>query len=212
MRSSLFRLMAAPFLMAAPAAAMAALCSGVSVGTSATGDVTLLGSDASACVVSTVNPQQFGGNTSGFASSFSGSGTGPWSLIAGYDGSGAALPGAPGSLSGVTFTTSFARTTGTTGTWSITASAPVTLDLVFAMHASNRSGSFLFDDLSLPGANATGTWEIRWVNNGGNVPDYSNLMVFGRDAVVTTVPVPGAGILLLGGLAGLGLAWRRRPA
>jgi hypothetical protein len=209
-----FRLpvLAAPFLFLAPAAAMAALCSGVSVGTSATSDVRLLGTDSSACVISTVNPQQFGGNTSGFSSAFSGSGTGPWSLITGYDGNGNVLPGAPNALPGVTFTSTFTRTTNKMGTWSIAASAPVTLDLVFAMHGANRSGSFLFDDLSLPGANATGTWEIKWVNNGGSVPDYSNLMVFGRDAVVTTVPVPGAALLMLGGLAGLGLAWRRRSA
>jgi hypothetical protein len=189
---------------------MAALCSGVSVGTSATDDVTLLGGGATQCVISTVNPQQGGGNTTGFSSAFSGSGTGPWSLITGYGGDGNVLPGAPNALGGVTFTSSFTRTTNKVGAWSINASAPVTLDLVFAMHGANRSGSFLFNDLSLPGANATGTWEIKWVNNGGQVPDYSNLMIFGRDAAVTTVPVPGAAALMLAGLVGLGLAWRRR--
>ena len=39
-------------------------------------------------------------------------------------------------------------------------------------------------------ASTPGTWEIDWLNNGGQVPDYSNLTLFARDIVTT--PVPGA--------------------
>ena len=81
------------------------------------------------------------GNTSGFAGDF---GVGAWSLLGKVTTrSGSSV------LDGVTFTWDFVQTTGTTGTWTLEADQNVTLDLVFAMHASNRSGAFLFDDQSV---------------------------------------------------------------
>lgn len=83
------------------------------------------------------------------------------------------------------------------------------IDLVVAMHASNRSGAFLFDDLVLS-ANSiqNGTWNIAWLNNGGQVPDYSNSSFWLRN--VTPVPEPSVYALMLAGLGVLGLVARRR--
>ncbi len=87
----------------------------------------------------------------------------------------------------------------------------VTLDLVFAMHASNHSGAFLFDDQGLVASAVTpGTWKIEWLNNGGNVPDFSNLTLFARDVVTTPVPEPETYALMLAGLGAMGFIARRR--
>jgi hypothetical protein len=67
----------------------------------------------------------------------------------------------------------------------------------------------LFDDLELS-ANAiqNGTWNIAWLNRGGEVPDYSNSSFWLRD--VTPVPEPSSYALALAGLGVLGLVVRRR--
>ena len=58
-----------------------------------------------------------------------------------------------------------------------------------------------------------GTWEINWLNNGGQVPDFSNLTLFVRDIRTPTVPAipePETYALMMAGLATLGLVARRR--
>ena len=181
---------------------LAAACSGTSVGTAATTDVTFAGQASDACVISGVNPQQGPtGNTSGFDGTF---GAG-WSLLGKVIGSGS------NTLGGVNFTWGFTQATGTTGTWSLQANQNVTLDLVFAMHASDHSGAFLFDDQPMVGGATTpGTWSIHWLNNGGQVPDFSNVTLFARDIVTTPVPEPETYALFLAGLGAMAFMARRR--
>ena len=182
--------------------AYAAACTGANVGTAQTTDVTFDGLASDACVISGVNPQAgANGDTSGFSGTFGGG----WSLLGKVtSGSGSST------LDGVDFTWGFTQTTGTTGTWSLMADQDVTLDLVFAMHASNNSGAFLFDDQSLVADAVTpGTWSIHWLNNGGNVPDFSNLTLFARD-VTTPVPEPETYALMLAGIGAMGFVARRR--
>ena len=185
-------------------AANAAACTGVNVGTSSTGDFTLGGADSSACVISGVNPDQGpNGNSSGFSPDPFGTG---WTLLAKLN-SGSS----PTTLDGVSFAWSItgASAGSTSGTWSFGADQAVKLDLVLAMHASNHSGAFLFEDVVLDANLAQdGTWQIKWLNNGGQVPGYSNASLWVRD--VTPVPEPETYALMLAGLGAVGLVARRR--
>jgi len=200
LRTHLFSTLAAIGLSAVAAPAFAAACTGSNVGGADTTDVTFAGVASDACVGSGVNPQAGpNGDTSGFTGTF-GSG---WSLlgkVTSSDGS--------NSLGGVNFTWSFLQTTGTTGTWSLAASQSVMADFVFAMHASNNSGAFLFDDQAVY-ATTPGTWKIEWINNGQQVPDFSNLTLFARD-ITTPVPEPETYALFLAGLGAMGFVARRR--
>jgi hypothetical protein len=181
--------------------AQAAACTAVAgsesfIGAASTDDVTLGGLDSSLCIVSGVNPSQgLNGDTSGFDGAFGGG----WSLIS--KGAGSAT------IAGVNFTLAFSLAT---GTWTLTTDRTATYDLVFAMHAADKSGAFLFDDhSSFASVAQDGSWRIEWLNNGGQVPGFSNLNFFVRD-VVTPVPEPETYALLLAGLAALGVVARRR--
>lgn len=204
---------AATAAFSAAGVAQAAACStfgaGVSAGTASTSDVDYNGIDSTACVVSDVNPQQGAdGNTSGFSGTF-GSG---WDLLAKIDANGVVNGGNPIVYNGVTFFSSITGLPGTSGAWTLSSDQGVTLDLAFAMHASNVSGAFLFDDLGLA-SGGTGNWAINWLNNGEQVPNYSNLTLFVRDLVVTPVPEPETYALMLAGLGAIGfIARRRKPA
>jgi hypothetical protein len=184
-------------------AAQAAACTATAgfesfIGAASTDDVTLGGMDSSMCVISGVNPSQGpNGNTTGFDGSF-GSG---WTLLS--KGAGSAT------VDGVTFTLGFSQAA---GTWSLTTDQNATYDLVFALHASDRSGAFLFDDhTSFASVTQDGTWSIEWLNNGGQVPGFSNINFFVRD-VVTPVPEPETYALLLAGLGAISVVVRRRRA
>lgn len=183
-------------------AAHAAPCTATSgqasfIGSATTADVTLGGLDSSQCIVSDVNPAQGpSGNTSGFDGAF-GSG---WSLLSKGPGS--------ATIDGVNFTLAFTQLTGTSGTWTLTTDRNATFDLVFAMHASDHSGAFLFDDQPVF-ASAPGTWTIEWLNNGQQVPDFSNLTLFARD-IATPVPEPETYALFLAGLGAVGFMAKRR--
>ncbi|MBV9892413.1 MAG: PEP-CTERM sorting domain-containing protein [Rhizobacter sp.] len=183
--------------------AFAAPCTGVNVGTSQTSDVTFAGLASDACVIANDNAQSGpSGDTSGFDGTF---GTG-WSLLG-------KLPPASGTstLSGVNFTWGFTGSGTGPGTWTLTADRNVTLDLVFAMHAGSYTGAFLFDDQALV-AGQTGSWRIDWINKGEQNPSYSNLTLFARDIMVTSVPEPETYALMLAGLGIMGfIARRRRP-
>jgi len=200
LRTHLFSTVAAIGLSAVAAPAFAAACTGSNVGGADTTDVTFAGFASDACVVSGVNPQAGpDGDTSGFTGTF-GSGWSMLGKVTSSDGS--------NSLGGVNFTWSFLQTTGTTGTWSLAASQSVMADFVFAMHASNNSGAFLFDDQAVY-ATTPGTWKIEWINNGQQVPDFSNLTLFARD-ITTPVPEPETYALFLAGLGAMGFVAKRR--
>ena len=190
----------------AQATACSTFGAGIDAGTSSTADFSYEATDATACVVSGVNPQQgAGGNISGFSGSFGSD----WDLLAKIDANGIVNGGNPVVYNGVSFTSSITGIPGTSGSWTLSSDQGVTLDLVLAMHASNRSGAFLFDNLGLV-TDGSGSWEVNWLNKGGNIPNYSNLTLFVRDVVVTPVPEPETYTLMLAGLAAVGFIARRR--
>ena len=203
-RPSLFTLLAA--LAATSGAAQAAPCTGVNVGMSSTADVTFAGIASDQCVIANLNSQAGpNGNTSGFSTEFGGG----WSLLGKVTSSaGSAMFG------GVNYAWTFAQSSGTTGTWSLTTDQNATFDLVFSMHAGGYSGAFLFDNEStLANQLNSDTWQINWLNNGGNRPDYSNLTLFIRDAsTVTPIPEPSTYALMFASLGVMAFVVRRRRA
>lgn len=202
-------------LWAAAGVASAAPCSGAAVGNASTDDVTLGSVSSDACVISAVNPQQGpDGNTSGFEAEFAGSGSDKWSLLAKVDSSGGISPNAS-TVDGVTFVLGFKEINGVSGTWSLSTNVDAVFDLVFAMHASDHSGAFLFDGVQTK-ATTAGSWNIEWLNNGSNVPSYSNLTLFVRDVgqrltpEAVPVPEPATYLLLLGGFVAAAVTRRRK--
>ncbi|QGZ38443.1 putative secreted protein with PEP-CTERM sorting signal [Pseudoduganella flava] len=195
--------------VAAVAAMLAfALNASAAIGSAGAADVTLAGQPADAFAYQDGwNPHAGpGGDTSGFGTAFDGLGAGPFTLLDRYDHT-------DGFSNTGMLTYTFTETTGTSGMWSVTntsATQMVTLDLVFAIHAGNQGGAWLFDDqMIMPGATLTGDWRILWTVGQGNHPDFSNLTLFGRDIATTPVPEPQAPAMLLAGLALTALALRR---
>ena len=147
-----------------------------------TGDATFAQSpnaaqDSDACNFSDLGS---GGNTNGalLGTAFSAFGSGNFSRI-GKIGD----PADPAFL-GMNFTlggTGFGNGS-TSGTWTLSwTGGPKALDLVLAIHAADRTTSWLFDNESLTSNNnGGGTWTIEWHNNGGNVPGFSNLTAWAR--------------------------------
>ena len=183
-------------MLAAPAAAATSPCTATSgqatfIGAATTSDVTLGTQDSSACVISGVNAASGpNGDTSGFDGSFGDD----WTLLSKGAGS--------TSIGGVEYTLTFAQTTPTSGTWSLTTDQNATFDLVFAMHAGGESGAFLFDDASsFANVAQNGSWNITWLNGGANTPAFSNVAFFIRNPVAAAVPEPASSALLLAGLA-----------
>lgn len=110
----------------------------------------------------------------------------------------------------------------TTGEWQLTATdvgdpldLPTQLDLIVGLKASNRYALWLLEEVTITGNNE-GRFDIRFTNRGGNVPDLSHIIVFGRavdggsGTPVGTLPEPGALSLLGFSLAALGMGRRRR--
>jgi hypothetical protein len=89
---------------------------------------------------------------------------------------------------------------------------PLRLDLIVITKASNRFASYLFQDelFEVTPNTGSGTWQITYRNNGGQIPRLSHLSIWARLVPTFAVPEPGTLGLIGVGLFGIGLLSRRQ--
>jgi hypothetical protein len=84
--------------------------------------------------------------------------------------------------------------------------------LEVALFGGNNGSGYLFEDVLLPVTpnTGTGTFDINFLNAGGQQPVLSHLLLAGGDPTTVEVPEPATIALFGAGLLGMGFGLRRR--
>lgn len=111
---------------------------------------------------------------------------------------------------------------GSPGTWTLTGTDtnagaplnfPTSLDFAVGLKAGSEYALWGFDNALVNSGANSGTFSIVFTNGGGNNPDLSHLIVFGREASggsIAAIPEPETYAMLLAGLGLVGFAARRK--
>jgi hypothetical protein len=123
------------------------------------------------------------------------------------------------SLGGLSFSVTGA-VEGSSGVWTLSwtpaaEGVGTVIDLTVVLKASNTWYGYLLENESLDASGSRdGTWEVTFLNGGGQIPDLSYLAVLGRPAEggipPAAIPLPASVLLLGSAIAGLGTIGRRR--
>lgn len=191
----------------AAAAVYAAATISASAATCQLSDVTVTmvnGSAVSSTILATSCDGEYPGNDTGAADSLvSRLNAG---LFAGYSSDWSLFGKSDDAGSGVV-----ANNGATSGTWSVNFAPDAYSVFAIALKASNGYTTYLFDLGSTAASSAGGAWANLVITNPNGKPqELSHLTVAVRETQPPAVPLPAAGWMLLAGLAGLGLAKRRK--
>lgn len=130
-----------------------------------------------------------------------------------------ATDGGSADFMGLKFTV--AATPSVSGSWTLTATdtngaaalnLPASLDFAIGLKAGNEYALWGFDDIVADGTDS-GVFSIVFTNAGGNRPNLSHLIVFGRESdggTITAIPEPRTYAMLLAGLGLVGFVVRRK--
>lgn len=125
--------------------------------------------------------------------------------------------GTPTGLGGVKFTVT--ADAGNNGLWHVTwtdtagqPNLPLLLDLAVGLFGGNTGAAYLLTNVLLPVSpnTGTGTFDINFVNKGGQQPDLSHLLLTGGNPHTPPVPEPAALALFGTALLGYGAVRLRR--
>lgn len=202
-------LIAGGMLLATPALAVGYCSTGTANEGITAGDVTFEGTSANDCYgvvagnltgnngAATLNAMNWGGD---------------WTYLDATDAQSA-------TFMGLDFTIS--ATNGTTGSWTLTGidtngtaplNLPASFDFAIGLKAANEYALWGFDNVMVDGT-TNGSFSIVFTNKGGNHPDLSHMIVFGRDSgggSIAAIPEAKTYAMMLAGLGLVGFASRRR--
>jgi len=136
---------------------------------------------------------------------------------------------APNSITGLGGITFVIQTTGglngAPGIWTLVwtdangttpSNLPLIVDLAFLLNGGNNNAAYLLTNVLLPVSPAlgTGSFDIQFVNRGGQQPTISHLLVAGRivsnPTTTVEIPEPATTTMFGSGLLGMWAFWRRR--
>ena len=202
-------LVAGGLALAAPAWAAGYCSAGMATEGIATGNVTFEGASANDCygvVTGNIN----GNDGVAFLNGMNWGSS--WTYLDATDSTSATFMGLQFSVS---------ATSGAAGSWTLTGmdtnggaalNLPTSLDFAVGLKAGNEFAVWGFDNVVVDGSDS-GTFSIVFTNKGGNTPELSHLIVFGRESgggTIAAIPEADTYAMLLAGLGLVGFVARRR--